>query len=113
MSKFANKKKNGISINDKMEEFIEDQPKPNTAEEKTPVVKERTDADKTLWLNVSGMEEADIEELLETLTYYEGETKVVFVQNGKKSMCSQKVTPNRALFAELAGFLPDGAIKLL
>ena len=102
-----------VIILDKMEEFIEEQPKTPTAEMKTPVVKEKTDADKTLWLNVSGMEEADIDELKETLTYYEGETKVFFVQNGKKFLCSQKVTPNRALFAELAGFLPDSAIKLL
>ena len=99
-----------VIILDKMEEFVEDQPKTTT---ETPVAREKTDAEKTLWLNVSGMEQADIDELMETLTYYGGETKVIFVINGKKSLCSQKVTPSRALFAELAGFLPDSAIKLL
>ena len=96
-----------------MEEFIQEE-KPKTTErvvDETP--REKTDAEKTLWLNVTGMDELDIEELMETLTYYEGQTKVIFVQNGKKSLCSQKVTPSRALFAELSGFLPDTAIKLV
>jgi DNA polymerase-3 subunit alpha len=102
-----------VIILDKMEEFIQEE-KPKTTErvvEETP--HEKTDAEKTLWLNVTGMDELDIEELMETLTYYEGQTKVIFVQNGKKSLCSQKVTPSRALFAELSGFLSDSAIKLV
>jgi DNA polymerase-3 subunit alpha len=78
-----------------------------------PVKTNKVDAEKTLWLNVSDLEEEDVEELMETLTYYEGETRVIFVNNGKKMICSQKVTPNRALMAELAAFLPETSIKLI
>lgn len=78
-----------------------------------PPQKEKSDAEKRLWLNVSALEDADVEELMETLTFYEGETPVVFVKNGKKMLCSQKVTPNRALMAELASFLREDCIKLL
>ena len=55
----------------------------------------KSDADKKLWLNVSALQEEDIEELLETLTFYAGDTQVWFVRNGKKMLCSQKVTPNK------------------
>ncbi|MBQ8885475.1 MAG: DNA polymerase III subunit alpha [Clostridia bacterium] len=70
--------------------------------------------EKRLWLNVTGMEEADIEELSETLTFYEGDTSVCFVDKaaGTKKLCSQKVNVSRALMAELAGFLSDDCIKL-
>ena len=74
---------------------------------------QKPDKDKTLWLNVSDLDELDLEELMETLTYYEGETTVMFVQNGKKMRCSQKVTPGRALMAELSGFLAEDKIKLI
>ena len=55
----------------------------------------------------------DVDELLETLSYYAGETEVIFVQNGKKMRCTQKVAPNKALMAELVTFLPENCIKLL
>ncbi|MBQ8292024.1 MAG: hypothetical protein IJX88_05945, partial [Clostridia bacterium] len=74
---------------------------------------EKSDAEKTLWLNVTGMDEADLDELMETLTFYAGETSVIFVNNGKKMLCSQKVSPGKALMAELAGFLSENCIKLL
>ena len=67
---------------------------------------------KTLWLNITDLEDEDVEELMETLCYYAGETQVIFVKNGKKFLCSQKVTPNRALLAELSGFLDEKNIKL-
>ena len=73
----------------------------------------KTDKDKTLWLNITAMDEADVEELMETLTFYEGETQVIFVKDGKKLMCSEKVTPNNALMAELASFLPKECVKLV
>ena len=105
-------------IVDRMEEFSIDTPiKATGVKAEQPVEravkKEKPDNQKTLWLNVTGLEDADIEELMETLTFYEGETQVIFVQNGKKSLCSQRVTPNRALMAELSGFLDEKAIKLL
>lgn len=85
-----------------------------SASNETPLVQpQKADKDKTLWLNVSDLEDADLDELMETLTYYDGETTVMFVQNGKKMRCSQKVTPGRALMAELAGFLPEDKIKLI
>ena len=105
-------------IVDRMEEFSIDTPiKATGVKAEQPVEravkKEKTDNQKTLWLNVTGLEDLDIEELMETLTFYEGETQVIFVKEGKKSMCSQKVTPNRALMAELSGFLDEKCIKLL
>jgi len=75
--------------------------------------REKSDAEKKLWLNITNLDEADIDELMETLTFYDGETSVFFVKEGKKMLCSQKVTPSRALLAELCAFLPESAIKLL
>jgi hypothetical protein len=80
---------------------------------KTEIKEEKADKDKTLWLNITGLEEADAEELLETLTFYGGETKVIFVKDGKKLACSQRVRPDRALMAELSYFLKEDCIKLL
>ena len=74
---------------------------------------EKADKDKILWLNVGGMEDEDVDELLETLSFYAGETTVYFVKNGRKMLCTQKVTPNRALMAELCSFLPENCIKLV
>ena len=70
-------------------------------------------AEKKLWLNVTDLEDADIEELMETLTFYEGETAVVFVKDGKKMLCSQKVNAGKALMAELLSFLSENQIKLM
>ena len=73
----------------------------------------KPDSEKKLWLNVDSLDDADIEELLDTLTFYAGETSVCFVRAGKKMLCSQKVTPNKALMAELCSFLPENCIKLV
>ncbi len=111
-----------VIIVDRMDEFSVDEPRvsapPHGMEKLDEVapprkVVEKSDAEKRLWLNVSALEEADVEELMETLTFYEGETTVIFVKDGKKQLCSQKVTPNRALMAELSSFLPESAIKLV
>ena len=112
-----------VIIADKITEFSIDEPQISTqpahaaiGEEQArpaPQPKEKPDSEKTLWLNVTGMEEADIEELMETLTFYAGETTVIFVQDGKKMRCTEKVTPNRALMAELSSFLPASCIKLV
>ncbi|MBR1974449.1 MAG: DNA polymerase III subunit alpha [Clostridia bacterium] len=81
----------------------------------TPIASaaQKTEKTKRLWLNVSGMEEADVEELLETLTFYAGDTEVFFVQDGKKMRCSEKVVLNKALMAELSSFLPENCIKVV
>jgi DNA polymerase-3 subunit alpha len=78
-----------------------------------PVAQEKEDKDKTLWLNISALDDGDVDELMETLCFYAGETKVIFVRDGKKLLCSQKIAPSRALFAELSGFLNEKCIKLL
>ena len=105
-------------IVDRMEEFTLDENKfsHDKKESGDAPLPENTvakaDKEKRLWLNVSDMDEADKEELMETLTFYEGETAVVFVENGKKLLCSQKVTVGKALMAELIAFLPESCIKL-
>ncbi len=107
-------------IVDRMEEFSLDEKDPPIAKTANageavnrPVAKAfKPESEKRLWLNVTGLDEADIEELMETLTFYEGETPVIFVKDGKKMMCSQKVSAGKALMAELAGFLPESCVKL-
>ena len=107
-------------IVDRMEEFSLDEKTPPIAKTANageavnrPVAKVfKPESEKRLWLNVTGLDEADIEELMETLTFYEGETPVIFVKDGKKMMCSQKVSAGKALMAELAGFLPESCVKL-
>lgn len=74
---------------------------------------EKSDAEKNLWLKVDTLEEEDIEELLDTLTFYAGDTSVWFVKNGKKMRCSQKVSLTKALLAELSSFLPEECIKII
>ena len=104
-------------IVDKMTEFTLDNQTPVLAAtqqaETRQEPRENPDSEKRLWLNVTGMDEADIEELMETLTFYAGETAVVFVNGGKKMLCSQKVSPNRALMAELSSFLDEKCIKIV
>ncbi len=111
-----------VIIVDKMEEFVLGEDRPvksapkgyaNEEESSSPPKPIKTNKDKTLWLNVNGLEQEDIDELLETLIFYEGETVVWFVKNGKKMLCDQKVVINKGLMAELASFLPDDCIKLL
>jgi DNA polymerase-3 subunit alpha len=104
-------------IVDKMTEFSLDEaeskrPTANVGETSKQEVKPTQDKPKCLWLNVSSMDDEDIEELLETLSYYEGDTQVYFVRDGKKMFCSQKVVLNKGLIAELATFLPENCIKI-
>ena len=82
------------------------------SEVKPVAVAAKIDKPKRLWLNISAMENADVEELMETLGFYLGDTEVIFVKDGKKMLCSEKVNPGRALMAELASFLPESCIKL-
>ena len=104
-----------FSLDETVETRTESKPVKAFAQERTakPQAAEKEDKDKVLWLNVSGMEDEDVEELLETLSFYAGETPVFFVKDGKKMACSQKVSPNRALMAELSSFLSENCIKLV
>ncbi len=109
-------------IVERMTEFNEEEqtsdkrsvaPSPNGVENDAPVRRAaETDKSKRLWLNISELDDADVDELLETLTFYEGETAVIFVKNGKKMACTQKVGVSRALMAELSTFLSENCIKL-
>ena len=96
-------------IVDRMSEFDvnETTDKPRQA----VVAEEKPKENARLWLNVSELSPEDEDELLETLTYYAGDTPVIFVRDGKKMLCSQKVTVGKGLVAELAGFLPASHIK--
>ncbi len=110
-----------VIIVDKMTEFTLDESAPlinapaqapaQTAA--TPTAYKAAEKPKKLWLNVSEMEEEDVEELLDTLSFYEGETEVVFVRGKQKMLCSQKVTLSKAFTAELSTFLDESCIKLL
>ena len=104
-------------IVERMTEFNEDEHSaPKTAQAMSsgtqPAKAAESDKPKRLWLNITGMEEADVDELMETLTFYEGETEVVCVQGREKFRCTQKVCVNRALMAELSTFLSENCIKL-
>lgn len=113
-----------VIILDKMEEFSLEEPAPSprkdtgravNAVQTMPMTKtpEKSEAEKKLWLNVTDLEEEDVEELLDTLSFYAGETPVYFVKAGKKMMCSQKVGLGKALLAELSTFLPENCIKIV
>ena len=110
-----------VIILDKMEEFTLEETAP-VAPSKAAVISQanvaareavKSEADKKLWLNVSDLEDEDVEELLEVLSFYAGETSVYFVKAGKKMMCSQKVSINKGLMAELSTFLPENCIKIV
>ncbi len=107
-----------VIIVDKMTEFsLEEEGKQTTEKEETaaPVINksEKSDAEKKLWLNVTDLEEEDIEELLDTLSFYVGETEVYFVKGKSKMRCSQKVCINKALTAEILSFLPENCVKII
>ena len=111
--------KQPVIIVDRISEFNLDEPTDRQAVAHThtetarkPAPVQKSDAEKRLWLNVTELEEEDIEELLETLSFYVGETPVYFVKDGKKMLCSQKVALGKALMAELASFLSENCIKL-
>ena len=98
-------------IVEKMTEYVGDT-KEEGLEQKdiAPIVEEKK---KRLWLNVTDLADEDVEDLLDTLTYYEGETEVCFVnkKTNQKSLCSVKVRYERGLKAELASFLPENCVK--
>ena len=107
-------------IVDRMTEFLpEEEEKPaSSAGHPSPVrpsapAETAPGKERALWLKIGGMADEDVEELMETLCSYEGDTPVYFVRDRKKMLCSQRVTPGRALMAELSSFLSDDCIKLV
>ncbi len=106
-----------VIIVDKMTEFSVEENKDNASKPNAPQISttptvQKKSGEEVLWLNVTGLEDEDIEELLDTLSYYGGQTQVFFVRKGKKMSCSQKVSLGKALLAELATFLPENCIKI-
>ena len=113
-----NEEKAPTIIVDRMSEFrIDEQEKPPHAENaRTGEAAEaaaKEEKEKTLWLKISGMAQEDVDELMETLCYYQGDTPVYFVRDRKKMLCSQRVNPGKALMAELSSFLREDCIKLI
>ncbi len=108
-----------VIIVDKMTEFSLDESSAPTPAQRdiadgTPVRPQaKENKVQKLWLNVTTLEEEDIEELLDTLSFYTGDTEVYFVKDGKKMRCSQRITFGKALMAELISFLPESCIKLV
>ncbi len=109
-----------VIIVDKMTEFSLDESSAPTAKQAqaagqaSPVTaQKKEEKPQRLWLNVGDLEDEDVEELLDTLSFYVGETEVYFVKDGKKMRCSQKVAVGKALMAELISFLPENCIKLI
>ena len=107
-------------IVDRMTEFLpEEEEKPASSAGHPSPVRPSAPAgtapgkERALWLKIGGMADEDVEELMETLCSYEGDTPVYFVRDRKKMLCSQRVTPGRALMAELSSFLSDDCIKLV
>lgn len=113
-----NEEKAPTIIVDRMSEFrIDEQEKPPHAENaRTGEAAEaaaKEEKEKTLWLKISGMAQEDVDELMETLCYYQGDTPVYFVRDRKKMLCSQRVNPGKALMAELSSFLREDCKKLI
>ncbi|MBQ8374604.1 MAG: DNA polymerase III subunit alpha [Clostridia bacterium] len=113
-------------IVDRMTEFVEGEenrpvqerayavPRTENGAPQRPALKSQPAAptNQRLWLNITALQDEDVEELMETLCYYEGDTSVIFVKEKTKMVCSQKVTVGKALMAELLAFLPENCIKL-
>lgn len=93
---------------DKIEEFL----LPEEAEGAERPVSEE-EKKKVLWLNIAMMEEADVDELLEVIASYPGETEVRLAKGKKKMRLSEGVNMSRGFMAELSTFLSDACIKLV
>ena len=95
-----------VIIADKIEEFV-----PPEEKREAPARNERKSGEQVLWLDARNMGEEDFEELLDTLSGYEGETHCKVLHGGRRYEFPVRLT--RALMAELRTFLPESAIKLV
>ncbi len=107
-----------VIIVDKMTEFsLEEKTAPAAPvgqfAAKEPAVSPVQNKPQKLWLKVTDLEDADVEELLETLSFYAGDTEVFFVKGKEKLRCTQRVAVGKALMAELSTFLDEDCIKLV
>lgn len=93
---------------DKIEEFVLPENTPSGAAVKGGG---KTGGEK-LWLNVSELTDDDINELVDAIAAYPGNTPVRLVRGKEKLRLSSGVSMNKAFLAELSTFLPDKYIKL-
>lgn len=66
-----------------------------------------------LWLNASALSDDDFDELVATVSNYEGKTDCIVVRNGKKYKLPTGVNYCRGLLAELGTFLFEKDIKMV
>lgn len=97
-----------VIILDKLEEVsVEAAPSPAVVHSEGPSEK----TEQTLWLDARSLSKEDFEELLETLTSYEGEVRTKLLYGGKRYEFFVRL--NRAFMAEVMLFLPESCVKLL
>ena len=78
--------------------------------DKTSKVQERK-KQATLWLNASRLSEDELDEMVNMLSNYEGETVCAIVRGKQKFKLSYGVNYCRGLLAELCGFIHEDEIK--
>lgn len=64
-----------------------------------------------LWLDARALPQEDFEELIETISAYEGDVKTKILHGGKRYEFAVRLS--RALTAELRTFLPESCVKLV
>ena len=92
-----------VIVVDSIEEYVPAGAAPAKREAEPP-------KEEVLWLDARSLDEATLEELLETLSDYAGPKRTKIVHGGKRYETT--VNLNRALLAELYTFLPESCIKL-
>ena len=91
-------------ILDNLEAFVPPEEAP--AAEEAPVVREQV-----LWLDARALSDEDFEELIETISAYEGDVRTKILHGGKRYEYAVRLS--RALTAELRTFLPESCVKLV
>ena len=74
-------------------------------------IEQGVQTEQTLWIDARSLPQEDFDELLETLTSYEGEVRTKLLYGGKRYEFYVRL--NRAFMAEVISFLPESCIKLL
>ena len=95
-----------VSFSTRLTEFVP----PTQAEEKGHPAQEARH-EQVLWLDARALSEEDFEELLETISSYEGGTRMKILHGGKRYEFG--VHLSRALESELRSFLPASCVKLV
>ena len=67
----------------------------------------------TLWLNATGLDDGEFEELQEMLSAYEGPTEVKILRGKQKFRYPRGIVRSRAFEAELATFLSPDCVKFV